>query len=40
MLKVLSELVREKFDLLNTLDEEVLVMCPKEEIKREIKEAK
>jgi len=43
-LKALSELPREKFHLLKTLDEEVLAMCPTEEIEQviepEIKEAK
>jgi len=39
-LKALSKLLREKFDLLNTLDEEVLATCPTEDIEQEIEEAK
>ena len=37
--KALSEILKEKLDLLNTLDEEVLATCPAEEIEREIEEA-
>ena len=37
--KALSEILKEKFDLLNTLDEEVLATCPTEDIEKEIEEA-
>ena len=38
-LKALSEILNEKFALLNTLDKEVLVACPTDDIEGEIEEA-
>jgi len=36
--KALCNILKEKFGLLNTLDEQVLVMCPTDDIERQIKE--
>ena len=38
--KVLSNIMKEKLDFLNTLDKEVLVTCPTNDIEREIEESK
>jgi len=37
--KALSNILKEKLDLLNTLDEEVLAACPTDDIEREIEES-
>jgi len=38
--KALSNIMKEKLDFLNTLDKEVLVTCPINDIEREIEESK